>query len=156
ATLGGGDRNRLLRFIKSDKFEKFLKGELEVSGSRRLRKKVKVMLEKARVMNNRAKLFVQEPRNIKFVIKNLKGSYIYEKYVVDSSCQIDCPFKAVETKEVVTSDVYTERLTMNPYSLNLIILDLKPAEAEEEKEAEEPAVPAVEETALPEEEVQSE
>ncbi|MFH1355427.1 MAG: hypothetical protein ABIH19_04695, partial [Candidatus Omnitrophota bacterium] len=130
AALGAGDRERLVRFIKSERFGKFLRGELEVSGSKRLRKRVKVMLEKARALNNRATLFSQEPRKITVEIKNLKGSYLYEKYVVDSSCRLDCPFNPTEKKEVVTSDIYQETFTMSPYSLNMIILDSKPIEVQ--------------------------
>ncbi|MFH1413322.1 MAG: hypothetical protein ABIG56_00530 [Candidatus Omnitrophota bacterium] len=144
ATLGAGDRERLLRFIKSERFEKFLRGELEVSGSKRLRKRVKVMLEKARVLNNRAILLAQEPRKITVEIKNLKGNYLYEKYVVDSSCRLDCPFNPVGKKEVITSDIYQETFTMNPYSLNMIILDSKPIEVQKEQGLEQPAAEAAE------------
>jgi len=55
-------------------------------------------------------------------------NYLYQKYVVDSSCGLSCKFAPLEEKEVGATDLYQEALILNPYSVNLIILRQKPKE----------------------------
>ncbi len=62
-------------------------------------------------------------------LKNIKGDYLYQRYVIDSSCSINCAFKPVEEKELNLSDTHQEILALNPYSVNMIILGKKPSES---------------------------
>jgi len=60
-------------------------------------------------------------------IKNIKGDYLYQKYKIDSSCSNNCTFAPAEEKELNLSDYYQETLSLSPYSVNMIILNKKPA-----------------------------
>ena len=127
ATLNGSQRKALLNLIASDKLQKIMLGELEIS-KMRLSKKSKALLKKAQELNDRAIKFKSGARNVKLVVKNLKENYLYQRYVVDSSCSINCAFTPVEEKELNLSAPHTEALKLNPYSVNMIVLTKKPAE----------------------------
>ncbi|MDD5730872.1 MAG: hypothetical protein PHN57_07085 [Candidatus Omnitrophica bacterium] len=122
--------------------------------------KVRTILKHAQELNDSATKYMFAGRNIKINIKNLNNSgktpeqakqelkqetkqeqgaataaaagetYLYERYTVDSSCSMNCVFVPVEEKEVNVYDSFQQTLTLNPYSVNLIILKKKPKEAE--------------------------
>ncbi len=152
ATLNDAERKFLLNLIKQDKLEKIMlapleiqlsktnlrspKGDLSLTGlgqldisKLRTSNRVKTMLKKACELNNQAKKFQTNARNMKINIKNLKGQYLYQRYTVDSSCSLNCGFLPMEEKEINPTQVYQEELTLKPYSAHLIILKLKPKEA---------------------------
>jgi len=104
-------------------------GQLDIS-KLRLSNKTKKVLEKARELNDKTQKFKSIPRNLKIGIKNLKGDYYYQRYSVDSSCSSECKFVPLEEKDINIADLYQETLTLNPYSVNLIVLKPKPKEAE--------------------------
>jgi len=125
AHFSDGERKLLLNLIKSRKLEKVMCKELDINRLR-LTKRMKALLKKAQELNDGALKSGSNARNIKIDIKNLKGNYIYQRYAVDSSCYKDCFFTPVEEKEVDILDLYQERLVLNPYSVNLIILKKSP------------------------------
>lgn len=133
ATLSGAERKRLLRLIKSDEFEKVLRSELEIP-KLRLTKKVKGLIKMAKALNDKAKELSITARNIKIEVENLKERYSYKRYTIDSSCRLDCPFEPVEIKDIDAPGPYQDRLAVNPYSVNMIILEKKPPEPEPEPE----------------------
>jgi hypothetical protein len=45
---------------------------------------------------------------------------------VDASCGLNCDFKPSLEKEISAQDSYQDELTLNPYSVTLIILKKKP------------------------------
>jgi hypothetical protein len=85
-------------------------------------------LKKVKELNDRAGKFKTSPRNLKIGIRNLKENYLYQRYVVDSSCSKECPFLPIEEKEVGAGDLYQESLSLSPYSVQLVILKQKPKE----------------------------
>jgi hypothetical protein len=147
ALLNAAERKALLNIIESKKLEKILLHQLDIS-SLRINNKVKNALKKALELSDRAKTFASQPRNIKIGIKNLKDNHLYQRYAVDSSCASDCKFVPIEEKEISIADTYQETLSLNPYSVNLIILRKKPKEPEviPSVPAEQPQVQNVEES----------
>jgi len=154
ANLNVKERKILLSLINSDKLDKVLQHQLEVS-SLRVSNKTKNVLKKAQELNDKAKKYEYNARSIKINIKNLKPAknsehkngnaepikeahenYLYQRYTMDASCSLNCEFVPVETKEVEATDLYQETLTANPYSAHLIILrkQLKERPKEEPKE----------------------
>ncbi|MDP3731506.1 MAG: hypothetical protein Q8R31_00540 [Candidatus Omnitrophota bacterium] len=129
ASLNGAERKSLINIITSNSLEKILSHSIEISRIR-ASKKLKTLLTKAKELNDRAEKFKSGGRNINMSIKNIKGNYAYQRYKVDSTCSINCAFSPSEEKELNLSDPYQETLTLNPYSVDMIILTKKqPAES---------------------------
>ena len=148
ASLNGAERKVLLNIITSGRLEKILSHSIEISKIR-ASKRLKTLLTRAKELNDRAEKFKSGTRNINMSIKNIKGNYSYQKYKIDSSCSINCAFDVLEEKELNLSDAYQETLTLNPYSVNMIILSKKqPAEPENTAGAtgEQPAAQNIEKT----------
>lgn len=146
STLRPAERVSIIRLIKSDKLEKIMRNQLDVSGLR-LTSKVKSLLNQAKELNSRATKFMTSPRNLNIGIKNLnpvrnktssesgisngvKENYIYQRYAIDSACSKTCEFVPLEEKEITASEPYQELLSLSPYSVNMIILKKKPPEPE--------------------------
>ncbi len=129
SSLNAAERKGLLNIIATGRLEKILSHGLEISKIR-ASKKSKSLLTTAQELNDKAEKFKSGARNINVSIKNIKGNYLYQRYVIDSSCSVNCAFKPAEEKEVKLSDAYQETLTLNSYSVNMIILSKKPAEPE--------------------------
>jgi len=127
ANLNATERKVLLGIINSGKLEKILLHQLDIS-TLHLAGKVKTVLKKAQELNDKAKKFESGSRNIKIGMKNLKDSYLYQRYTIDSSCSLNCNFIPNEEKEVSATELYQETLTLNPYSAQMIILKKKPKE----------------------------
>ncbi len=129
ATLDGAERKALLNIIASGKLENILSHSLEIPKIR-VSRRVKSLLTAAQELNDRAEKFKSLARTVNINIKNVKGNYLYQRYVVDSSCSSNCAFKPVEEKDLNLSDAHQEKLSLSPYSVNMIILSKKPAEPE--------------------------
>lgn len=123
--LNSAERKALLNFAKSGNLEKILLGQLDIANLR-LGKHLQSVLNKARELNERAKKFLSVGRQIKLGIKNLKSDYLYQRYIVDSSCVYNCAFSPVEEKEISAPDLYQEILTLSPYAVEMIVLQKKP------------------------------
>jgi hypothetical protein len=104
-------------------------GQIEIP-TLRTTQKVKNAFKKARDLNLDVKKFETSPRNLKITLKNLKGNYLYQRYNVDSSCTLNCKFLPFEEKEVQIEESYQQTLILNPYSVTLLIFQLKPKEPE--------------------------
>jgi uncharacterized protein YeaO (DUF488 family) len=148
ASLNERERRFLLTLIKSDKLDKIMLRQLELSGLRTTNK-VKLLLKKAQELNDLATKFQTQSRNLKISIKNLKENYLYQRYAIDSSCNINCEFVPAEEKGISASELYQETLTLSPYSVNTIILKKKPPESvdtsvktPDEEKAKDVAVPS--------------
>ncbi len=128
STLNPAERKTLLNLVRSGKIDKVMRLEMEVAGLRIKYKKVNTLLLKAKELKEQALKAKTEPRNIKMEIKGLKENYLYQRYVVDSSCNSDCAFSPVEEKEIDAPELYQETLALKPYSVNLIVLNKKPKE----------------------------
>ena len=83
-----------------------------------------------RELTDKTKQLEGSPRNLKIILKNIKDTYSYGRFLVDSTCSLNCEFKAAEEKEIAASDLYQEDLKLTPHSVNLIILKKKPAAVE--------------------------
>ncbi|MFH1247657.1 MAG: hypothetical protein V1490_00700 [Candidatus Omnitrophota bacterium] len=127
STLNEQERNSLVGIIKSDRLPKISSKEIAIS-SLEVESKVKVMLNTALELHERYQKFITADRDVKISIKNLKGKFKYLKYVLDSSCSLDCGFTFNEEKEIDAGQLYEEVLSLKPYSLNMIVLEKKPAE----------------------------
>ncbi|MFH1441594.1 MAG: hypothetical protein ABIH18_06115 [Candidatus Omnitrophota bacterium] len=125
ALLNDSERKMLLNFIRSDELEKIIYHKLDIS-SLQTTNKVKAMLKKAQELNDNANIFMSSVREVKLNIKNLEGNYSYSKYIVDSSCSLDCAFSPVESKQIDCLGPYKETLIMPAYSVQMIILKKEP------------------------------
>ncbi|MBN1913358.1 MAG: hypothetical protein JW788_03050, partial [Candidatus Omnitrophica bacterium] len=130
ATLSGAERKFLLRMVKSQGFEKIYAQTLDIP-SLRTTNKLKGILKKAQELYAQAEKMKPKARNITVSLKNIKESYSYKRYTIDASCSIGCGFAPIEEKEVSAQESYQESLLLNPYSLNLIVLNKKPKEEED-------------------------
>jgi len=148
ASLRPDERKIILNMIRSQKIDKIIEGSLDVN-SLRVKGGVKNLLQKMRDINDKAKLFQIKGRNLTFKITNMikeenkplenkesaaagtvKEEYAYQRYVLDSSCNINCEFKPVEEKDINMLEPYQEKLELNPYSVQMIVLKKKPAQTE--------------------------
>lgn len=127
ASLNAAERKALLNIINSDRLGKILLKSENIA-SIRTTKRLKELLNKALELNERAKKFLSEARNLKLVIKGLKDNYAYQRYLIDSSCSVNCKFEPAEQKDIVTSADYQEPLSLSPYSVQMVLLKKKPKE----------------------------
>ena len=128
ATLGDGERRVLLEMVKSGMLESVKRKERDIN-SLRATGKVKNLLKKALELHENAAKFANLPRQLKLGIKNLKNEYLYTRYSADSSCSLNCDLVPIEEKSIAfTESLYSDKITLNPYSVQLIILRPKPEE----------------------------
>jgi len=125
AELNPAENKFLLGLIRSDQLLKIMSGETKIDALS-TSAKVKSFLKNTQKLNELAERFQVSKRNLKIVLKNLKGDYLYSIYTTDSSCNLDCEFKPSSEKEISAADSYTEDLSLNPYSVSLIVLNKKP------------------------------
>ncbi|MBU0503204.1 MAG: hypothetical protein KKG43_02285 [Candidatus Omnitrophica bacterium] len=123
--LNEAERDFIVNVIKSGNLRKILSKEIDISGLQ-TSAKVKTFLSTAQERNKNAVKFMVSARNVKLGIKNLKGDYYYQKYVVDSSCGVNCDFVPVEAKDITAGELYQEDLSLSPYSVVAIMLKKKP------------------------------
>jgi hypothetical protein len=152
------ERKIVLNLISSEKLEKIMLHQLE-GAKLRVSNRIKNFLKKAQALNDKAKKFEYNARSVKINIKNLlspkaperksgspenqketQTTYLYQRYIMDASCSFNCEFAPVETKEIEPAALYQETLTLNPYSVHLILLKKKTREIIKEPEKE-PAPP---------------
>ncbi len=130
ASFGDGERKSLLEIVKSEVLEKIKRRETDIN-SIRATGKVKNLLKKSLEIYESATAFLNLPRQFKLGIKNLSGEYSYTRYSVDSTCSLNCELVPIEEKNISFLDgLYSEKIALNPYSAQLIILAPKPPEPE--------------------------
>jgi beta-xylosidase len=134
AGLNASERESLLQIIRTGQLDKFIAHEQDIA-LLRVDPKVKALLTKSQELNDKSKQLLDSPRNLKISIKGIKDTYLYSRFAVDSTCGLNCEFKAVEEKEVAAIDLYQEELKLTPYSVNLIILKKKPVPPPEPEKA---------------------
>ena len=125
AGLSAAERQSLLQIIRTGQLGKFIAHEQEIA-LLHADPKVKTLLIKSQELADKAKQFLDSPRNLKISIKGIKDIYSYRRFMIDSSCSLNCEFKPVEEKEISIQDLYQEELKLAPYSVNFIILKKKP------------------------------
>ncbi len=123
--LNGAEQKAVLNIIKSDRIDKILSGQLDLS-TLRLTAKAKDMLNHAIELNGLANKYSVANRKIKINFKGAKDIYIFSRYMVDNSCSQDCAFEARDEKEVDFSQGYVETVELSPYSVQLLIFKKKP------------------------------
>jgi hypothetical protein len=126
--LNSAERKPALNIIKSDRMEKILSGQLDLS-TVRLSAKAKVMFSHAIELNNLVNKFSTTARKLKISLKGLKDIYVFSKYVVDSKCSRDCEFKAGDEKDIDFNQDYSQTIELAPYSAQLLVFKKKPAPA---------------------------
>ncbi|MEW6075027.1 MAG: hypothetical protein AB1530_01835 [Candidatus Omnitrophota bacterium] len=134
SSLSEGERRSVLNIVKSKNFEKIKSGETAIE-TLRTTPRVKTVLKKAQELHNKAGKQLSYDRNVKLIVKNLKDSYLYTKYTVDSSCSKDCAYTPTQEKEIAPSDIYQETLAMKPYSVALVVFTKKPPEEKPPEQA---------------------
>jgi hypothetical protein len=110
------------------KLDKIINHQLDISRVRATNK-IRTLLKKALELSDQAAKFKEATRNLKIDIKNLKGDYLYKRYLIDSSTKVTTDFLPVEEKQINVSGLYQEALTLSPYSVNMIIIKNKPQES---------------------------
>jgi len=115
----------LLGLIRSDQLSRIISQHEEV-GTLPTTNRVKNLLKNAKELYDRAEQLKSAKRLFKLNLKNIKGSYIYSQFTLDSSCSLNCEFKPAVEKEINAQDSYQEELSLTPYSVNLVVLKKKP------------------------------
>jgi hypothetical protein len=123
--LNSNDRKSLLNIVKSDRMEKVLLGQLDIT-TLRLSAKVKEILIRATELSNLRKKFSTTNRKLKIILKGLKDTYVASKYIVDNKCNQDCEFKPSEEKDIDFNKDYVETAELTPYSVQLLVFKKKP------------------------------
>ncbi|MDD5771227.1 MAG: hypothetical protein PHO81_03205 [Candidatus Omnitrophica bacterium] len=123
--LGDAERKSVLNIVKSDRIDKIISGQTELS-SLRLSSNTREMFGRAIELNVLAKGLAAVPRKIKLNFKGVKDTYILSRYLIDNSCSGDCSFEAKDEKEVDFSQEYVETLEMSPYSVQMLVFKKKP------------------------------
>ncbi|MFH0790078.1 MAG: hypothetical protein V2A64_00430 [Candidatus Omnitrophota bacterium] len=127
ALINETERRFLLNLFKNNSLEKIISQKLEISNLRPTNR-LKTLFKKTRELNNKAERFKTTPRGITLNIKHLKTDYLYQKYIIDESCNLNCAFTPVEEKTAGAGDLYQDSFTLKPYSVNMIVLKPKPPE----------------------------
>lgn len=139
ALLSAGSRKILLNIMKSGNLDKIINHQLEINKVRATNK-IRALLKKALELSDQAAKSKEAPRTLKINIKNLKGDFLYQRYLIDSSTAVGPELSVVEEKEFSASGSFQEALTLNPYSVNFVIIKNKPREpAPEQPIIEQPA-----------------
>jgi len=130
--LNSAERKYIINIVKSDRIEKILSGQLDLSALR-LPAKARNMLNRAIELNNLVRKFSADNRKIKITFKGAKDIYMLSRYTVDSSCSRDCAFKAPDEQEVDFNQGYSQTIELPPYSVQLLVFKKKPLPAVEVK-----------------------
>jgi len=125
AGLNPAESKFLLSVIRSDRLTRIMAQHEDVN-LLPTTNKVRSLLKNAQELNDKAERLKSIKRNIKISLKNIKGGYSYSRFTVDASCGLNCDFKPSLEKEISAQDSYQDELTLNPYSVTLIILKKKP------------------------------
>ncbi|MBL7081700.1 MAG: hypothetical protein ISS44_03945 [Candidatus Omnitrophica bacterium] len=115
----------LVNLINSNKWKEILSKEISLK-TLRLNRKIKSKIKEVISLNERAASLIRHPQSININLTNLKEDYIYKKYIVDKTCRLDCAFVPREEKEIRNVTAYKETLTLEAYSVVLIVMDKKP------------------------------
>ncbi|MCX5701325.1 MAG: hypothetical protein NTZ63_07310 [Candidatus Omnitrophica bacterium] len=115
----------ILNIVRSDELPKLIAHSIDPQALH-ASNKIKALFKKAQELSDLAKKFESTKRIIKINLKNIKGDYLYSRFTADLSCSLNCEFKPALEKELNLVNTYQEELTVNPYSVNLIILKKKP------------------------------
>jgi hypothetical protein len=148
SSLSNSERKGLLNLLKTDTLRKIMNKELALS-SLRLRKRVKLMLSRAQELNEQATKFMYSTRTVKLNIKNIhaiksgqqtkispeeteneKGYFMYQRYNIDSSCSINCESAPLEERDIDIQVPLQEKISLNPYSVTMIVIKTRPKVAE--------------------------
>ncbi|MBM3254825.1 MAG: hypothetical protein FJZ08_00790 [Candidatus Omnitrophica bacterium] len=125
ASLSVAERRSLLSLVSSERLYSILRREIDPA-SLRITGKLKSLLKKAVELNDKATKFSTSSRIVNLTLKNLKADYLYQRYVIDASLGLGAEFSPMEQKEVLAGAPYKETLTLSPYSIQVILLKLKP------------------------------
>jgi hypothetical protein len=123
--LSSAEKKAVLNIVKSDRIDKIISGQTDLS-ILRLTPNTKDMFTRAIELNNLTKKFASVNRRIKLFFKGAKDVYLLSRYLINSGCSGDCPFKAQDEKEVDFTKGYIEDLEISPYSVQLLVFKKKP------------------------------
>ncbi len=128
ASFNDSERVIILNLIKTGKFEKAMRHEIEIV-SLRLNKRVNNLLKQIQQLSDKAEKFRNFPRVVKLSIKNLKDQeYRYQRFMIDASFTADNALAPLEEKNLTASTLSTMSIEAKPYSTQLIVISKKPEE----------------------------
>jgi hypothetical protein len=85
--------------------------------------KLKALFKKIYDLMAVASSSINNGREVKITFSNLKGDYLYQRYIVDDACGAAyCPFVPVEEKQIQADNIYQETQSLKPYSVSLLVL----------------------------------
>ena len=125
AELAPKQARALATLVHSNQWQEILGKQIALD-TLRSDKNIKALIKQAIALNDTAISQAKRPQNINLNLTRLEGSYNYKKYVVDKSCCLDCAFTPREEKEIRDVIAYKESITLDPYSVVLIILERQP------------------------------
>lgn len=124
SSLSPAERKILLRYIENGQIDQVMRGERTIS-SLRLTNRMRAFLKKTLALHQQAYGAQTQERVLRLSVKNLNGAYLYQRYVVDSSCSMDCAFSPKEEKVMSIAEEYQQTLRIKPYTAELILLQKK-------------------------------
>lgn len=129
STIRPAETRMLLRLVKNGVIEKVMNKEQDLSKVR-CRPRVRALIKKAQEQKDLAEKFKGRPRKLTIRFKNLKEDYICQRYAIDSSCSLSCEFAPVLETQILrdANGQAKEELSLNPYSVYMLILKKKPKE----------------------------
>lgn len=130
AKLDSAERRFLVESVKSGKFPELMLPASDIN-SLRTTSKTKALLKKAKELYALAAAGQEKSRSIKISFKKPQKAYSCQRYTVDSSCGMGCKFTAIQQEDTDNGNSYQLELTLEPYSLQLIVLREKPPEPQE-------------------------
>jgi hypothetical protein len=113
------DIHKVIQLYSSLKLDEVIIKKIDLND---ISDRLKNMFKEASKLQEKKELFKDKVRYIKINLNNLKGSYIYQRYSINSGCNWDCSFLPIEEKIIDIQDSYQENLELAPYSVELIIL----------------------------------
>jgi hypothetical protein len=138
------ERHQMLTLIRTKRFNEVLEERVplaKIAASGR----VKETLKKAIALRKSSASALASPRTVRLELKKLSaGSYEVERVTVDSRCAGTCETPAAETKTIEVAQGWTETVSVEPYSVELLLFKKLPpapvaAPAVAEPAAEKPA-----------------
>ena len=145
--LSDGERKILLKLIRAGKIERAITGDAPPE-KMRLTSRLRAMVKKAKELQASSDKYASSERSVEVTIKNLKGSYTAQRYAIDPACGLDCNFIPQTEEQLELSDGYKQKFSLKPYSVTLVVLKVRPKEAEAPA-PEAPAAPAAQPQATP-------
>jgi hypothetical protein len=120
-SLSDGERKIMVVAMRNRRLERFLNKEIPLTALRPTRRLGQLLRKAAELRENGVRNQTRS-RTVKIRIKNFKSAATIERYDLDSSCSINCPFiPAAQSQHALAPELEYE-VTLKSYSLALVVV----------------------------------